>query len=803
MQRVDYHDKISIPIIIPVTTNVLVHRLIVEKERKLVVFLIDKNNNITKIEYDGNMFNKVEYTFQNPSRLQCKEKILTSKGILCVSNNKLYHLYYDSDVVELPFSVDNIKPIVGIHHIFLVKSPKFLHGGKIHIYSLERNDVESFPVNANRMAYVTHPTGSTIAICGSNKFYTIFEKNNSVKIFEERFVAKHVKVGPGIVLASNNRESVIATLYKVEHIPVNLDLYRSTFLLCTPSWKFCIIDCGKDYLVGISGRNDVILRVDAKPFKNRVWLDLKNDAIVIPGLKEGSQIISIPEENVYSTKTSLPIVKGESSNSIYVELAKERTQYIITTDVLHNLLPYTLIIKNGSAYIIDISKYRCICTMKRKPRTNILIINCHDPNIIVEAENVIIRKNSYSKIIVILPYNRYPISNTKIIVKDNILTTVKEISLAHYPPRISINKVSKICISLYHGNHNLVDWRYLKINIGYKNPYATPIFTTLRLSSYTHSQTVQFKLEKSSGQKCIVIEDNDYSKMEIIFANKLLDTLHVNTIPIEKHVKIEILDIRPTRFSHINKPTKFKVIARVYDPDVVGIGLGKQFWSVNRQNNTISFEVEEDSTSSRKTYLLVKLKNNVVKLTLHGLYNIVLSRFIQNLASVTLSELDIMRGQACYKVLSEGYLILVNNGSIIKKWVQKDEQFCTHTTVKLVCKNLRKIELPPLLTNNFKVAMWLEGNTIILKIMSNFYNHMMAISYTNTIKFGRSTLSVKVADLLDAIKDGGQGLAKIAVFNIFVLVPGGMLKTSINFLKLLLTFAFRAANALKTRIQLL
>ncbi|HIQ10546.1 MAG TPA: hypothetical protein EYH26_01025 [Pyrodictium sp.] len=792
MQHV-YHDEILIPTIIPVATDVRIHRLVVEKERKLLAFLIGENDNVARVEYSGDTFNKVEYMFQNLTRFQCERKILTSEGIACISSSKLYHLYYDGDVVELPFSINDAKLVVGMYHIFLVKNSKLLHSGKIHIYSLKHNDIESFSVNANRIAYTEHATGSTIVVYGNNKFYTIFEKNDSFKIIEEKFAVRRVEVGPGIVLASNNKETIIVTSFKVEHIPVNLNSYRSTLLLCTPSWKFCIIGFDKDYLVGISRKNDIILRVKTKLARDHVWLDLKNDAIIILDPEKDGQTITVPEDT-YLIRTSPPPIRIKN-NSIYMELAKEQTHYVINVDTFYNFLPYTLIIKGKNAYIIDTSKYKYVCSARRKPKTNILIIDCRDQNIVVEVGNAIVRRDGYSRIAITLPYDKYPVSNIKIVVKDNILTTIKQVSLAHYPPKISISSMSKIRINLCYSGQSLAVWHYLKININYKNPYKTPIFITLKLTSCTHSRAIRFKLEKSGGQKYLVVEDNNYSRVEVMFANKLIDVLHVNATSLEKHMKIEILDIKPMKFSHTGKPTKFKIVAKVYDANIIGIGLGKHVWTTGRRNNIISFEVEEDLTNSKKSYLLVKLEDKVVKLVLHGLYNVILNKFMQNLASVILSELDIIRKLACYKILSEGYLILVDGENIIEKRVQKGETLCTRTNVKLICKDLRKIELPPLLTTNFKISVWLENNTIIFRFMTSSYNHIMLVSYANTIKFSRSTISVKVIDLLDAIKDG-----KNAIFNIFVFGPGSRLKVSVNFLKLLLILAFRAANALKTRI---
>ena len=796
MQRMHY-DEILVPTIIPVATNVQIHRLVVEKERKLLAFLMDENGNVTRVEYNGNIFNKVEYMFQNLTQLQCEKKILTSKGIACISKSKLYHLYYNGDIVELPFSTNNAKLIVGMYHIFLVKNSKLLHNGKIHIYSLEHNDVESFSVSVNHIAYTTHATGSTIVAYGNNKFYTLFEKNNSIKIVEEKFTARRVEVGPGIVLASNSKETIIVTPFKVEHIPVNLNSYHSTLLLCTPSWKFCIIGFDKDYLVGISSKNDIILRVETKLAKDHVWLDLKNDGIVILDQEKDGQTITIPE-NTYPVKTSLPPIKIESGKNIYMELVKEQTHYVINVDKFYNFLPYTLVVKDKNAYIIDVLRYERICSAKRKPKTNILIVDCNNQDIVVEVDNAIVRRNDCSRIAISLPYDKYPTSNIRIVVRDNILTTIKQMSLAHHPPKVSISSVSKIHINLYYGGQRLAVWHYLKVTINYKNPYKTPIFITLKLTSCTHSRTLRFKLEKSGGQKYLVVEDDNYSRVEVMFANKLMHVLHVSTIPLEKHVKIEILDIKPIEFSYTGKPTKFEVVAKVYDADVIGIGLGKRVWTIGERNNIISFEVEEELTNNRKSYLLVKLEDKVVKLALHGLYNIILNKFMQNLASVVLSELDIVGERACYRVLSEGYLILVDGKNIIEKRVQKGETLCTRTTVKLICKDLRKIELPSPLTTNFKISAWLENNTIIFRFMTSSYNHIMLVSYANTIKFSRSTISVKVIDLLDAVKDD-----KNAIFNVFVLAPGNGSKISINLLKLLLMFAFRAANALKTRIQLL
>ena len=802
MQLANHYHKIPIPTVITVATHILAHRLIIERARKLVAFFIDKNNNIIRIEYDGNTIDRTEYTLQKFKQFHCKEKILTSKGILCISNNKLYHIYYDDDMVELPLLTHNTKTVVGSHHVFLIKESKFLRSSRIFIYSFEYNDIESLSISANLIAYNIHPTGSTIAVSGNNKFYIIFEKDNSVKIIEKKFVAKHVEVGPGIILASNNKESIVVTPFKVEHMPININSYHSTSLICTPSWRFCVIGFDKNYLIGISNKNDVILRTDAKLVEDHIWFDLKNDAIIISDSGKISQVITVAG-NVQPNEINPLIIETKLDNNIIrIGLTENQVLHTITVNTIYNFLPYTLVIREECAYILDLLKYKYSCIIKRKPKTNILTIDCSNDVSTIEVENVIVRRNGNSRITVTLPYNKYPTSNVKVVVKNNILTTFKEIPLTHYSPKISISNATKICISLYYNNHSLNVWHYLKIDIDYKNPYAAPISAILRLSSYTHSQTIQFKLKGSGGQKHFIIDDRNYDRAEIIFANRLLHVSFINTIATKKHIKIEILDIRPMEFSYTGEPTKFKVTVKVYDANVLGIGLGKRIWTINGHNNTISFEIEKDLTNTKELYLLINLKNRIIRLALHGLYTIILSRFVQELASIVLSELNIKKRQSCYQALSDGYVVLVNGRNVTKKWVRKGESFCTHITTKLICKALRKIELPSLLNNDFRVIIWLENNTLVFKLVPNSLNHVMILSYANTIKFNRSTIFVRVTDLLDTMSDGKRGFSETAILNIFVLAPDDKLKVSINFLELLLASAFRAANALKTRIQL-
>ncbi|HIQ11197.1 MAG TPA: hypothetical protein EYH26_04415 [Pyrodictium sp.] len=802
MQLVNSYNRIPIPTTILVATDISMHRLLIERGQKLIALFVDKNNNVTKIEYNGSILDKTKYGLQRFKQFHCKEKILTSKGILCISNNKLYHIYYDDDIVELPFSTSNTRTVVGTNHIFLIKEAKFLHSSQILIYSIEHNSIESLPINASLVAYNVHPTGSTVVASGNNKLYVIFEKNNTIKIVERKFSVKHIEVGPGIILASDNRETLIATSFKIEHIPVNLNSYHSISLVCTPSWRFCIIGFDKNYLIGISNKNDIILRVDAKLVENHIWFDLKKDAIVIPNPKEGNQIIAITE-NMHPNEMNSPTIRIKTSNNIvYVEAVNDQILYAITADTIYNFLPYTLVFKKDNGYIIDLSRYKHSCAIKRKPKTNILTISCTTNNLIIEVDNVIVCRDSSSRITVTLPYSKYPTSNIKIAIKDNALTTIKEIPFTHYCPEIKINSATKICVSLQYKNRNIATWHYLKIDVNYRNPYATPISAILRLSSYTQTQTIKLKLERSGGQKYFVVDDHDYDRAEIIFADKLLHTSSIKTIATKKHVKIEVLNIKPIEFSYTGKPSKFKVVAKAYGADVLGISLGKRVWIVNKHNNIISFEVEKDLTSTKKLYLLINIEDKVVKLTLHGLYTIILNKFVEDLASIILLELDIGKGQSCYKVLSEGYVVLIKGRNATLMQVRKGESFCTHITTKLICRGLRKIELPSILSNDFKIVVWLENSILAFKIVPSSSNHVMIVSYANTISFDRSTIFVKIAHLLDIIGIGKHEASKVAILNIFVLAPNGKLKISMNFLELLLTLAFRAANTLKTRIQL-
>ena len=802
MQLTNHYYEVQIPTVIKVATHVLAHRLVIEGARKLVAFLINKSNNIIRIEYDGNAMDRVEYTIQKFRQFHCKEKILTSRGVLCISDNKLYHIYYDDDIVELSLPAHSIKTIVGSHHVFLVKESRFPHNSRILIYSFEHNDIESFSATANLIAYNTHPTGSTIAVSGNKELFTIFEKDNNVKIVEEKFATKYVEVGPGVILASNNKESIIVTPFKVEHMPININLYRLTSLICTPSWRFCVIGFDKNYLIGISSKNDIILRTNIKLVEDHVWFDLKNDAIIISGLGKASRITTVAE-NAQPDEVNKPIIRTKlDDNLVRIGLAEKQALYTIIANTIYNFLPYTLAIRGECAYILDLLKYRYSCTIKRRPKTNILAINCNNNTLTIEVENGIVRRDSGSSMTVTLPCNKYPKSNIKVIVKDNILTAFKEIPFTHYSPKISISNVTRIHISLYYNDHNLNVWHYLKIDVNYKNPYAAPISVILRLSSYTHSQTMQFKLRGSGGQIHFIIDDRNYDRAEIVFANRLLHVSFINAIATKKHIKIKVIDIKPIAFSYTGEPTKFKVTVRVHDASVLGIGLGKRVWVVDRHSNTISFEVEKDLMNTKELYLLVDLGNRVIRLTLHGLYDVILSRFAQELASIVLSELNTRRRQSCYQALSDGYVVLVDRRKVAKKWVRKGENFCVPITVKLICKDLREVKLPPLLNNDFRVVVWLENSTLVFRLTPSSSNHVMILSYANTIKFNRSTVFVRVADLLDTLSDEKQGSFTTATLNVFVLAPDDKLKASVNFLELLLAVAFRAANALKTRLQL-